>query len=956
LESGPVPDDRWQRVKDLIGGALERPPAMREAYLREACGEDHALRRDVESLLAARREAGEFLSEPARLGEAAPPPLALSPGHMLGRYEIVSLLGAGGMGEVYRARDSRLGRDVAIKVLPDAFVQDPDRLTRFEREARLLASLNHPNIASIHGFEEADGTRFLIMELVPGETLAERLQGGPLPAKDALSLARQIAEALEEAHEKGIVHRDLKPANVKMTAGGKVKVLDFGLAKALGAEPKSSDIAQSPTLTRTGAAILGTAAYMSPEQARGKAVDKRTDVWAFGCVLYEMLTGRPAFGGETASDVIAAILKHEPDWALLPTQAPAKVADLLHRCLQKDPHERLHDIADARIELEEATTVVSTGSALVAPQRLRRGATNRERIAWAVAAAAAIALVAEVSRRPPPEAAPPLRKFAVSPPEGARLAVGEAPALSPDGRRLVFVGTDSTGRRMLCVRAFDQLEARPLAGTEGVAWAGLPFWSPDGQWIGFFADGQLKKIALDGGPPLSLAQAVDSRGGAWSSTGIILFAPSLNSPLYGVSDQGGAVTQATSLDASRQEVSHRLPSFLPDGESFLFLVQAGAPQNHGLYLGTLGSRTTTRVGDIQSKAVFVSPYLFYTRGAALVAQRFDPARKKLSGDPRPIAEGVAGRIGIFGERAFSAARDGTVAYWTGGSSFAELAWFDRNGKKQDVLGEPGLYDSLRLSPDGTRVAFEFWDPETGPAIWVHDLKRGVRSPYSVRSAADWGPAWSPGGDRLVYGSLRRGYSSIFERAYPGGGEEDELLLDTGHFIGPTDWSADGRLIVFVDYSAADVGILPIGGTPRLVLSSKFGEKDGRLSPDGHWLAFTSNESGMWQVWLQSFPEPRTRLQVSTQGGSHPEWEPSSGKELFYVAPEGTLMAVTIGGDSLDKLETPHPLFRAEVVGHPFKRSYSVAPAGQRFLMIVSREKESLAPIAVITNWTPEARR
>ncbi|HEY2945944.1 MAG TPA: protein kinase [Vicinamibacteria bacterium] len=877
---------------------------------------------------------------------------ALASGARIGSYEVVGRLGAGAMGEVYRARDTRLQRDVAVKVLPSEFAGDVERLRRFEKEGLALAALQHPSIMSLYDVGTHDGKPYAVFELLEGETLRSRLRAGALPPRKAVELAVQVARGLAAAHGKGIVHRDLKPENLFVTRDGGAKILDFGLAAKVDAAPLPSSDSALETRTHTRAGMLiGSAGYMSPEQAEGRPADHRSDVFSFGAVLYEMLTGERAFRGDSFPVTLAAVLSDDPlERVRRPEALPPGFGWILRRCLEKRPEERFQSALDLAFELERGTDSAAPGS--------RGGVRRREWLAWGLAASAGLVALTVTRARSPAPGAAPTRKFAIQPPPGASFAVGEAPVLSPDGRRLVFVATDSSHRKLLWVRALDELEARPLGGTQGLDWVAVPFWSPDGQWIGFFAEGQLKKIAVSGGSAVSLAPATDSRGGAWSSSGVILFSPSLDSPLYRVSDQGGAATPATTLDVSRQEVSHRYPSFLPDGDRFLYLIQAGDPRNHGLHVGSLASRATRRVGDVTSKAEFVPPgHLFYARDTTLVAHRFDPASAQLSGDPLPVGE-VSSRIGVFGERAFSVARDGTLALWSGGSAKTELAWFDRAGKKLGVEGEPGIYDSMSLSPGGKRVAFERWDSRTESRIWVLDVKRGVTAPFSAATGSCWNPIWSPDGDRIVYGALGQGGSRVFIKAYPGGAEDAAVLLDTGRFSGPTDWSSDGKAIVYVDLHGgdSDVGVLPIRGNPQVIVGSKAYETDGRLSPDGRRLAFTSNESGAWQVWLQSHPEASTRVQVSTQGGSLPQWEPSSGSELFYLAPDMTLMAVDVRGSTLDALPPPRPLFRAAVLGRPTgKRPYSVAAGGQRFLMIVWREEERPVPFTLITNWAAETR-
>ena len=663
----------------------------------------------------------------------------------------------------------------------------------------MLASLNHPNIAAIYGLEETDGVFALVLELVEGPTLAERIAEGPILVEEVLSIARQIAEALEAGHDAGVVHRDVKPANVKVKQDGTVKVLDYGLAKALeGDTPATTDseLSQSPTLTRHGTqvgVILGTAAYMSPEQAKGKRVDKRSDIFSFGVVLYEMLTGEKAFAGDDVPEILASIINREPEWSRLPSDLDPRLPGLVRRCLRKDPKKRVRDIGDVRNELEDIEAEPSLRSA----QSLHPRLSGRDWLTWtsiAVAAMLAVTLAVVLLRGvgsvPAPPAPGSQQQFAVHPPDGVRFTVGETPALSQNGRYLAFVATDSAGRTLLWIRSLDSLEPRALPRTEG---ATFPFWSPDSQFIGFFADGQLKKIEITGGPPQILAPSAESRGGAWSSTGDVLFSPGLDTPLYRVPEQGGSIERVTSLDPSRQEVSHRLPSFLPDGRRFLFVIQSGDPDNSGLHLGSLDSTEVDRIGNIESKAIFTSlGHLLYTRERALMAQRFDPERKALVGDPAMLAENVSGRTGIFGERAFSASADDKLAFWSGGALLSQPVWFSRSGEELETAGAPRLYDSVSLSPDGTKAAYERWDTHEGKiALWVHDFARAVSSPFSVSN--DWGAMWSPDGKTIAYGSARHGRSDIYWKGYSTG-QEERLLFKSDDFVGPTDWSADGRYI------------------------------------------------------------------------------------------------------------------------------------------------------------------
>jgi serine/threonine protein kinase len=900
-------------------------------------------------------------------------------GSRIGPYEILSPIGAGGMGEVYRARDSRLGRDVAIKVLPRAFSEDPDRRARFEREARVLAALNHPHIAAIHGFEEAAGVGALVLELVEGPTLADRLRQGAVPVGEAIAIARQIAAGLESAHEKGIIHRDLKPANIKLTAGdGAVKLLDFGLAKAL--EPRADgDPSQSPTLTSAGTRvgmILGTAAYMSPEQARGQALDKRTDIWSLGCVLYEMLAGRRAFPGQTISETVAAVIGDEPDWAALPQALPARVLWLMRRCLEKDSRRRLHDIADARIELDELGESAATRSGALRDYSRSDGASvsakknTRELLAWITAGALLVALAAALAlgRGAAPDAASTDRRtynVSIILPDGLRALPGNPSgrfALSPDGRRLAVVASDEIGRSMLWIRPLDTSAAQPLAGTEG---ASFPFWSPDSRFVAFLAQNKLKKIDASGGLPVTLCDAAIGASGAWSKDNVILFTPKGGSPLFRISASGGTPAPVTTLDAEAGDSQHWFPSFLPDGRHFVYFVvgskKRGITDPRAINLGSLDPAEPARqLIEGGANARYASGHLIYLREGTLVAQAFDADRLELSGEPMPIVEKVqiagAGSTGVAG--AFSVSDTGVLAYQVGFTVRSQLAWFDRTGTQIAKLGDLADYAEASLSPDGTRAAVSVLDPPIGTRdIWLYDVARATRERFTFDRGDDFAPVWSrPDGERLVFSSRREGSIHLYQRPARGGGEQLLFQDSLGKFA--THWSWDGRFITYVGGGGillrSDVWILPLTGDRKAYpfLESTFSESQGQFSPDGRWIAYMSAESGQPEVYVQRFPGPGDKWLVSTAGGGWPRWR-ADGRELFYLAPDTSVVAVPVDGRGARfDVGAGRPLFKVRL--RPLVRldayPYDVTSDGQRFLINTFAEEATSSAITLVVNW------
>jgi Tol biopolymer transport system component/transposase len=886
----------------------------------------------------------------------------------LGPYEIVAPIGAGGMGEVYRARDTKLNRDVAIKVLPDLFANDPERLARFRREAQLLASLNHPNIAHIHGLEDSGGVPALVMELVEGEDLAQRLKRGAIPLDEALPVATQIIEALAAAHEQGVIHRDLKPANITIRPDGAIKILDFGLAKALDPLPSSpaAELANSPTLTTPAmlsgvGVILGTAAYMSPEQTKGRAVDKRSDVWAFGCVLYEMLTGRPAFEGNSVSEIVADVLKTEPDWRLLPHDTPASITRLLRRCLQKDAAHRLRDIADASLEIREVGVVDPPSGDGAATARARR----RERLAWASAVvvfglSAVVAIAWALLPKPPP----PLVRLEIATPPTTDLA---SLAISPDGRTITFVATFE-GRPQLWLRPLDATTSRPLVGTDD---ARDPFWSPDSRSIGFFAAGHLKRIDVEGGSPRVLADTVSGAlgvgGASWGRDGTILYAPAQTlSSIYRVSSNGGGSTAVT---PPVRGGFYSLPQFLPDGRQFMYSVVmsdiAESADHRGIFVSRIDASEPRRLLDADA-AWYSAGYLVFVRQGALFAQRFDPVRLSLEGHPWTLADPfVSPTIGT--RPAVSTSDAGLIIYRAGsGVRLRQFVWFDRSGAEIAKVGEPipnGLNPSL--SPDGRRVALHA-EVDANVDIWLLEPDRGLLNRFTTDPTVEAFPIWSPDGSLIVFNSIRAGGNDLYQKPLDGGAPET-LLLGTSEIKQPCDWSPDGRFLLFRsrDRSGPDVDLwaLPMapGSKPFPVVKTKFNETDGQFSPDSQWIAYQSDESGRFEIYVQPFAGPGGRERISTNGGAQVRWR-HDGKELFYIALDGRLMAVPVRlmiDSRRVEVGAPAPLFATRIGGAAasqtvLRQQYVVSADGQRFLMSTVPEVTSSTPITVIMNWKPQS--
>lgn len=894
--------------------------------------------------------------------------MTLAAGTRLGPYEILTPLGAGGMGEVYRAQDTRLDRSVAIKVLPPHPSDDPARRQRFEREARALSSLSHPHICTLYDIGHESGVDFLVMELLEGESLATRLEKGPLATQEVLRYGIEIADALDKAHRRGVIHRDLKPGNVVLTKLG-AKLLDFGLAKAstnvvaAAVSQVTASAALSQPLTAEGT-IVGTLHYMAPEQLEGKEVDARSDIFAFGAMLYEMATGRKAFDGKSQATVIAAILSFEPaPISTLQPLTPPVLDRIVKACLAKDPDARFQTAHDLKLQLQ---WMAEGGSQVGVPSQVSSRRKNRERLAWALVGASTIAaLILAVSViKPTPRKTEQTVRFSVHAPEQTNFGgFGGFVSLSPDGRRLAFVASvprtaQGAGRAdQLWVRALNNLSAQPLEGTED---ARFPFWSPDSRFLAFFAGGKLKKIDASGGFPQTLCDAPLGLGGTWNREGVIVFTPKDASSLYRMSASGGVATQLTTLDRSRRELVHLWPHFLPDGRHFLYLAWTEQPEDRWISIGTLDSKETKHLLNVNSNAVYVEQgYLLFDRDNTLMARAFDAKNLRFTAEPIPIGEHVGtnerGGLGFF-----SASQRGVLAYHSETSVDVQMAWFDRDGKQQGTVGEPGDYSNPALSPDGMKVAVGLRDKKLNTRdLWLFDLRRGGASRLTGDPADDLDPTWSPDGARIVFTSDRKGHRDIYQKLANGLGAEEVLLESQGN-KNVNDISPDGRYLVYdtggAAQSATGLWVLPLFGErkPFPLLPTKFAQRSSQFSPDGRYVAYSSNESGREEVYVQTFPEARGRWQVSTAGGAAPKWR-HDGKELFYLAGE-KLMAVEVK-TARSQLEAgiPKTLFDLNI-GTTNRNSYVVTPDGQRFLAIVRVEKGTTTPITLVVNWAAELTR
>jgi len=868
------------------------------------------------------------------------------------------------MGEVYRATDTMLNRDVALKILPEEFAKDHDRMARFKREAQVLASLNHPNIAAIYGLEQEGDIQAISMELVEGPTLRERIKQGALPLDEALNIAKQIAEALESAHEQGVIHRDLKPANLKVREDGQVKVLDFGLAKALEGEMTEEEIGNSPTLsvaaTRAGV-ILGTAAYMSPEQARGQKTDRRADIWSFGVVLFEMLTGQRLFTGESAVEVMSKVMRDEPDWDALPASTPATIRKLLRRCLTKDRKQRLHAIADVRFELEEAiaepTSAWLTPAAASSPQ-----ANWRPGLPWVIAAL--MALISAAALWGPWSTVVPSPKLLarlvvpLPPTENLAIRTGPAVAISRDGSRLVYV-VNIVGTTQLYLRPMDQLEATPIAGTEG---AFNPFFSPDGQWVGFFSAGKMKKVSIMGGEPVTLADAPNPKGASWGPDGTIIFTPTYRSSLLRVSAAGGTPEAAIPPDAAdtRRFPAH-WPEVLPGGKAVIFtIVERGSYDDARIAVQSLETGELRVLVKGGSNPRYVpTGHIVYSRAGVLLAAPFDLSQLKLTGEPVPILEGILGDPST-GTVHFSFSSTGSLVYVPVSALAGEntLVWVDRQGQTRPVTETRRLYTDPRLSPDGRRLAITV----NGSDVWVYEMARGALTRLTFDGSDDFEPVWTPDGKRVTFTSTRAGQPNLFWKAADGCGAT-ERLTTSEHPQFSNAWSPDGQELVFSEYnpqSGLDLWVLPLEddhkpGKARLILQTPFNEFTAQFSPDGRWLAYVSDESGRNEIYVRPYPGPRQKWLISTEGGAEPLWAPN-GPGLFYRKGD-KMMAVAITTEPQFTATKPRLLFEGRYkLSVPGYTNYSVNPDGKRFLMIKSEQEAAPTQLHIVFNWFEELRR
>ncbi|HET6201091.1 MAG TPA: protein kinase [Candidatus Acidoferrales bacterium] len=908
--------------------------------------------------------------------------MGLTNGTQLGSYEIVAPIGAGGMGEVYRARDTKLGREVALKVLPVAFSADAERMVRFRREAQLLASLNHPNIAAIYGFEDSGATDALVMELVEGPTLGEKIKVGAIAMEEALPIAKQICEALEYAHERGVVHRDLKPANIKIAGNETVKILDFGLAKALEAGPAAMDISSSPTITRMATQagiILGTAAYMSPEQAKGKSVDRRTDIWAFGCVLYEMLTGKMAFSGETVTDTLAAVIKSEPEWGAFPANTPARIRELLQRSLKKDPRQRLQSIGDARIALEEvlsdAPTQYETAPAEggikpslhAAPAPFWRNA-----LPWTVATVALALLIAAIgygyfaSRSGSTRS---VTKLDISPPDGVSLVTRDSTnlAISPDGRQVVFMGTKGDVHQLYS-RSADETEAEPMAGTEDGAG---PFFSPDGKWVGFFAAGKLKKVPAAGGTAQALADAPNQRGGSWTPDGTIIFSPDYTSGLMRVSETGGQPEQVALPDQSKGERTYRWPDVLPNGKGVIFTIgmstSAASYDDAEIAVYSFADRKTRVLAHGGMARYSPQGYLLYSRAGTLSALPFNESRMENTGSSVQLSDAVDNDP-TSGVAYFAVAANGTMTYLRGSSvsTGRVVVITDRKGEAHVLPVPPRGYSIPRFSPDGKRLVLTVNDKDNSIVsgegdLWTYDFGTGNMSRLTFEGSNDY-PVWSADGSTIFYDSTRGGDGSVYARRIDGTGGE-QLVLKGEKPSDPDTVSSNGKImaLTFPGGAEGELRTFALGEKARPQLFKK-DAGGAAFSPDGNYIAYSSYQSGVYQIFVNTFPSATGQWQVSQEGGGAlPRWCNGGREMVYYDQPRNRVMDVEIDLKPAFHAGPARPLFNLSAAEYSAMQTnpvvnYDASADCQRFVFLQPSGSAQVSPqIAVTLNFPAEIR-
>jgi len=955
-------DESWRQLESLYHAAAARPASDRAAFIADACGDDVRLRRELESLFAASSDPG-LLDAPgtwSALRAATPPDTTTRVGHTpvtIAGYPVIGRLGAGGMGEVYRARDARLERDVAIKILPLAFVRDRARLTRFEREARALAALSHPNIGAIYGIEDAAGpalgTPALILELIEGETLAERVARGPIPVQTGLEIAAQIADALEAAHEKGIVHRDLKPANIKLTPDGVVKVLDFGLAliSSHPDEPLSDD---EPTLERTAVgSILGTAPYMSPEQARGEPVDRRTDIWAFGCVLFEMLTGRRAFAGDTPQETLAEVLERDVNWDSLPPGTPANVRRLLGRMLIKSPRQRLRDVGDARIELEDA--VHHRTVEIPAPVAPRRGARAFGAAGWVSASMLLLALLVVTKGHPADvRDATPRPPVFVTIPVGAAESNARDIAVSPDGAYVAYIA-GPPGDHKTYLRSLAKRESRVL--TEVPAEVSYPFFSPDSQWLAYFDSGKLKKVSVAGGAPITLASAPVPRGGAWTGTDTIVFSPAARSGLYMVPAAGGTAEPLTTVEDMAADTSHRYPSWVTGSDTIVYTAEGDSYAKRRVLATSITTRKTRVLLESNAEHVRYAPsgHLTFIENGRLVVAPFDVQSMQVTGPSTVVLD----TVGTF---AFSSA--GLLVFGqsdaaASGAQLGTLVWVDRDGRESALPVPAQQYLHPRLSPDGRRLLVQVING-TDRGVWMHDLRRGQAVRFTFGGSYSW-PVWTPDGRRVLFAANQPGTQwDILARAADGSGGNETILAKPLTQI-PRAVSPDGRLVAFTEtdpLGADTLWTVPVSGgsDPQPLLDRTPGEMMPSFSPDNRWVAYVSYESGRNEVYVRGMNTSSGKWQVSENGGVEPVWS-RDGRELFFRMSD-TMLAVKVETSPTFSFGKARSLFNGSYgFSTTEAQNYDVTPDGRRFVMLKPRQDPRQAqPLEAVVNWFDDLRQ